>query len=52
MEKNKTSKSTLDKQRTYVYKEFGKKVKGKHMSNIQKSKLMEKLWRRAKREYK
>jgi hypothetical protein len=52
MKDKRTSKTTLDKQRKYVYEELGKKIKGKHMSNLQKSKLMEKLWKRAKREYK
>lgn len=40
------------KRKDWVNKQFKKKVKGKSISNRQKTKLLKKLWRQAKRKYK
>ena len=38
--------------RKFVNEEFGKAVSGKHMSNKEKSKILKKLWKEAKRKFK
>lgn len=44
--------STQEKRRKWVNKQFQKRVKGTHMSNKAKARLMDKLWKKAKKKYK
>lgn len=44
--------STFEKRKAYVNKMYGKMVSGTSMSNKQKTKLMRKLWKQAKKKYK
>ena len=44
--------STQEKRRKWVNKMLAKKTKGKSISNKKKTKLLNKLWKKAKRKYK
>lgn len=43
--------TNVQKQREYVNKEFASRTRGTNISNKQKTKLLRKLWKEAKRKF-
>ena len=44
--------SLAERRRKWVYTEFGKRTEGTSMKNSDKTKLMKKLWKQAKKDIK